>query len=401
MARFVDPVLAAAIRDSGEIICEVDVLSRSGEILLSTVERTDRPADLAIIEGSITTDETRAIPGNGTATVLVDEATRGRVMPAGPDSPLSPIRDAMLYVRYTAPGTATPTPYGAYDLADVEIVDEGEGVTLSLEFYDLARRVERAKFFRPRAIPAGTTYEAAFRNLLESVLPDSHIVVSPTEETFGLLSWDVADDRLKALHDMTLFVGFRIDFNDGGVGDVRIEPDTDAGDDPVWTFTEGDGTVVRPAAIYGARRRLSDEKAYNGVITRGNASGSDRPPVRAEVWDTDPSSPTYFDPAKPDESPYGPVPYFLDSIFVHTKRQAAMAGRAMLPKVMGVVERLRITTHPHPGIAIADPVQVDQESVLASGTFIVESVSRMPLNVAQGPMEIVCRERRLLDATPS
>lgn len=390
MARYLDPALARAVRESGQIIPQVDVETQDGTLILSTAAPN---RNMTVIGGDIDTDGSADIPGSGSIDILVDQATADQVMPYGPRSPLSPVRNAIVYVSYSAPGATVPTPYGAYDIATTAATEDGAGVKLRLTIYDNARRVERAKFFRPFSFANGSSYDAAFFFLLVNVLPKSRITIVPTGEKVGLLSWDVEDNRLTAaVKNMLLMVGYRADWNDNGVGDVWIGPNTPGDAEPVWRFEAGGNCKITKAD-----RELTDEGAHNGIIVSGEATGSDKPPVRAEAWDLDPDSPTYFDPNKPQESEYGPYPDFHTSPFAHTTRQAKAFARSLLPGKMGLVERLKIECFPNPGIKVDDPILVDRERLGTFGTYIVESTS-MPLLGSQGFMSIVCRERRLVDS---
>lgn len=389
MARDLSPELARAVRESGTIIPEIDITTPDGNLILSS-NTSDPLQKIRIVGGSIDTDDSSEIPGSGTIDILVDDATRDQVMPYGPLSPLSPVRNALVYVRYTSPGAATTTPYGAYDIASTTAVEADTGIKLTLEIYDNARRVERAKFYRPRVINRGYPYDDVWISLLRSILPFSRIDIVPTGETVVLLSWDVEDSRLRAVNDLALMVGYRIEWNHNGIGDVLVGPNTPPNAEPAWTFVDGGN-----AKITTANRTLSDEAAFNGVIISGEAAGSDKPPVRAEAWDLDPTSPTYFDPAKPEESSYGANPYFHTSPFAHTPKQAKAIAMSLLPGKMGVVERLQIDCVMNPGVQVADPIRVERPKLGVSGTYIVESTS-IPLLASGGRMTIVCRERRLI-----
>lgn len=394
MARYVSPELRRVINESGKIVAEVDVKTADGDLILSSTEPL---RNIKVTGGSITTDGSRDVPGSGTVEITVDETTRDQVMPYGPRSPLSPIANSVVYVRYRAgdddpTDQAALTPYGAYEIADTNAVEDADGVKLTLDIYDNARKVQRARFFRPRVITAGSDYDAAFLNLLVSVLPRSEITVVPTGQKVGLLSWDAEDDRLAAIGAMMLMVAYRADWNDHGIGDVLIGPMTSVEASPVWTFEHGGSTRVTTAT-----RRLSDEAAFNGIIVSGEPTGAGKPPVKAEWWDTDPTSPTYFDPTKPEASDYGPHPDFHTSIFAHTTAQALNIAKSLLPSRLGLVEQVNISTIPHPGITPEDPIEAERPKVGITGTYIAESVTIPLVPGSGGQMSITCRERRLVE----
>lgn len=394
MPRRMTPGLQAAVTETGRIISKVTIRdSRDGDLLLTTAPENPSENAMKVVSGSITTDELRAVQGTGQAQLLVDEETADAVIPLTVGAAFSPTAPARIHVQFHAPGDDDLMDYGVYEIEIVDINYTQTGVVLDAEISDNSRRVERARFWRPVKIPAKTLYDTAFHTLLDDILGDSEVEIAPTKARTGLLEFDTQADRLAAVREMATAIGFRFDWNVHGRGNVRISEDIDTLDDvePVWTFIE-DGN----AKLLTIKRLLTDERTYNGVIAMGETTGSDKPPVRAEWWDRNPHSPTYFDPIRPEESQYGPVPFFYVSEFITNKLQALLAARARLPKVLGLVEILTITAIPHPGIVPGDPIQVVDEKTGISGLFIVENVT-MPLTGATGRMSITCRDRRLVE----
>jgi hypothetical protein len=376
--------------ESGQIVPVIEIYdARHGELLLSSDPSNAGDARMKIVDGSVTTDTTRAVVGTADARIVVDEETAGAVVPLVQDAGLSPTAPARVHVKFKAPGSSQHSDYGVYELDTLSIDETEAGILLNAEVSDNSRRVERARFFRPRTIANRTPYADAFLNLLESVLPESEITIAQTKAKTGVLSFDIQDDRLAAVNSMATAIGYRIDWNHEGRGNTDISPDTDSDSEPMWEFIDGGN-----ARITAATRVLTDERSYNGVIAMGEAAGSDTPPVRAEWWDTNPESPTYFDPTQPQESTYGPVPFFYVSEFITTKTQALNAAKSRLPKVLGLVEELTIKAVRHPGIVPGDPIFVSRPSIGVNGIYIVQSVN-LPLLGSGGRMTIVCRERRV------
>jgi hypothetical protein len=389
MARVISPAVQALATESGQLQCHLDVVSADGmERILSTKPSPGRPATLRVVDGKVTTDSARSIPGQGDFRVLVTDDDAIDLIPRVARHPLSPVADTWVQVSYGAPGDPeeTHTPYGRYEIANLTTEQTGEGVVLDGEMYDGSRKIERAQFFHPWWIFQGMNYADAIVNLLENVLPGVEFKITPTKLKTSHLTWDVQDDRLQAVLEMCTALGYRFSWD--GVGNPVFAPDSEDDDDPIWEFVDGGNATVTKA-----KRALSDEKAYNGVIVQGEATGSDKPPVRGEAWDLDPDSPTYFDPADPTASTYGPIPFFMVTQFVTTTKQAIWTARAKLPKVMGATERLHISAVANPGVQDGDPIRVEAPRIGVTGTFVVESTT-MPFKA--GLMDINCRERRLL-----
>jgi hypothetical protein len=226
------------------------------------------------------------------------------------------------------------------------------------------------------------------------VIPESQIEITPTTHTTPLLSWDIEDDRLSGLREMQTSNGYIMRFD--GPGNAQIHPDTDPTDDPIWSFSQGAETVIETisgmARALKTSRKLSDRETYNGVIALGEPTGDTKPRIRAEAWDTNPDSLTYFDPTKPDESKYGPVPFFYSSTFITTSAQGLSAAKAMLPKKAGVVERIEVTTLLNARVRCGDGALINRERIGASGSFVVEAVTKP---IMAGSMVMRMRERRL------
>jgi hypothetical protein len=118
----------------------------------------------------------------------------------------------------------------------------------------------------------------------------------------------------------------------------------------------------------------------------------DQPRIYVEVWDTDPKSPTYYDPALPAFSTFGPVPYGFSTPGIQTVPQAQVAAAAQLRKVKGFVESVSVTTVGHPGHEVGDRVRVQQSRSRIAGTYMVDRV-KVPLR--SGPLELRMRAQDL------
>jgi hypothetical protein len=391
MPRVLTPGLQTSVVESGQLESVIEVLDvKNGELLLTTDPANPDTARMKVVGGSITTDEMRSVVGTGTAELLMDEETAEAVLPLVQGAGLSPTAPAQVHVMYRVKGEEAVCRYGVYEVERVVPTESSDGITMTAEVSDNSRRVQRARFHRPTVVAqVGTPYATAFHTLLDKVLPQATIDVAPTTAKTGHLGFHSQEDRLEAVNKLATAVGFRIDWNANGRGDVDIVPDADLDQPVTWSFE-----VPETARVVSSTRELTDERSYNGVIVFGENPNSGKPTVRGEVWDLDPSSPTYFDPADPEASAYGPVPFFFVSEFITTAKQALEAARARLPKVIGLVEILTLSALPHPGIVPGDLILVNRPRIGVSGVFVVESVV-MPLLGSGGRMTVKCRERRV------
>lgn len=388
--------VALAGQESLEAVCRVRVIDFDGVAILST-DPADNVPMLTVTAGNVSHDDTTDIKGTANVTLVLDAAHESLV-PTGAGDPLSPISEVEVEVWLGARNPETGEPdldlQGTYEITEIEIDEDGGTLTVQMSLEDKHRKIERARFFRPRQIAQKNSYETALKNLLVSVIPESKINITPTMHITPRLSWDIEDDRLAAINEMVVSIGYIMRFD--GPGDAQIHPDTDPDDDPIWSFTQGIGTdiesIVGAAKATKLKRTLSDRETYNGVIALGEPMGDNKPRIRAEAWDTNPNSLTYFDPTKPDESRYGPVPFFYSSPYITTQNQGLSAAKAMLPKKAGVVERVEVTTLMNARVKCGDVALIRRPRIGAEGNFIVESVDKPLLG---GDMTIVLRERRL------
>lgn len=397
MARVITPAVRRLAKESGKLEAHVNILSLDGRIKLLSSDGYDDTPRMEIVSGSVTTDDSNDIPGSGRIGLLVTDATLADVVPLVPRHPLSPVARALLQISYSAPGDpeSKHTKYGRYDVAKIGMQESAQGVTLDADFYDIARRIQRAAWFTPALIPPKRIYEQVILDILEGVVTRDKFNYTPTNrKTSGWHVYDRGNDRLKAMWEYAIAASYRYDFNEFGEGEIGFHPDARENESPAWTFIDGSGTDDSRVTV---ERILTDETTFNGVIVTGNSPASDKPPVEATVWDTNKNSPTYYNPADPDpaaSSPYGPVPYFHDSNKITTTKQARATGLTLLPKKVGLAEQITVTAPPNPGVATADVIQAEAPRIGVEGAFVIQSV-QMPLRMKDGRMTLVCRERRI------
>jgi hypothetical protein len=287
-------------------------------------------------------------------------------------------------------GTQELIPQGIFRVTKPTTSDNGV-ITLSTQAYDRSRAVSRDRFTKPYVVPLGEAYPDAIRTIIERTFPwfdDSMFLFVDSEFATVKLIFDQEADPWEKCQNMADAMGARIFFD--GLGRCVLQDITDPSSaDAVWTYAKGlDATLTE------MKSDLDDERGYNGVVVTGENSQTNKPPVRAEAWDTDPASPTYYDPLHPEDSLYGPVPYFITSQFVTTVAQAQKAADANLLTVSGILQSVDFSGIPNPAHEGADIIQltnndlgVDQVNVLDSFNF--------PFALG-GTMHGSARERRVL-----
>lgn len=270
---------------------------------------------------------------------------------------------------------------GVFRLSDNDIDDDGAAST-SITGYDRSRAVSRAKFTAPYVIGANTNYVTAIVALVQDRLPSlqaSEINAATTAEVTPLITLDPEMDPWEEAQRMGTAVGMEVFFDPDGTLIVQPEKNT-GGDTPVWTYSEGVDSV-----LLGVSRRISDDPGYNGVVMTAESTTL-ATPLRSEVWDTDPQSPTYY------LGPYGKVPKFVSSPYIGNQDQCDAAAAVELRRELGVTENVQFAIVPNVVHECGDVVGVARTPAGIDGNYVLESF-RVDLS-ARGAMTINTKVQR-------
>jgi len=287
----------------------------------------------------------------------------------------------------------TPAEYihnGVFRVNRPKVEDTGDGLKITVSGFDRGRTVQRAKFLTPYNIRAGVNYMTAVRDLLFSRMPwltEDDIDFMETEYTTPVLNFTSDDDPWAVAVMMVASVGAQLYWDHHGRAVTRPEPNTEV-DPPVFDYAEGEEAIITSIS-----RDLDDDASYNGVIVSAEST-SNSSPIRAEVWDTDPSSPTYYDPRNPAQSVYGANPLFIQSELVTTYGQALAMAQAQLRKELGIVEHIDFTSVVNPLHESNDVISLKRERIHVDNVYILESF-RASLG-DEGSMSGTTRKRRIL-----
>lgn len=349
---------------SGSVSVEVDVVDLSGAVL----------AELDVIGGTVDADESRLIRRTLTLIVLND----GSLTPRKAGDLLHPLSGFRLRVFRGLNGSREPL--GVFRVNKPRAIDSGFGPALSLTGVDLTRAVSRSRWIEPYVVASGTNVADAGRALLASRVPSLTFNLAPTPRTTPLTVFGLERDNDPFKDAASLFeaVGHELFFDAAGVAVSRPVPDPEV--DPVI----GELVDGEQATLTSIEHDLDDEKAYNGVIVVGEGA-SVGAPVRAEVWDDDVNSPTYY------LGPYGAVPFFLTSALITSQAQAVEAGRAVLRRVLRAQQSVSASCIPDPRRAPGDVLRVRGKAAGIDGVYAVATVTT-PLDVSQ-PQAIRLRPR--------
>lgn len=253
----------------------------------------------------------RIVPG---ANVNVDENRQVRRTLASalesPDASLVPAKPGDLLHPLTGnefrpfrgvrfqDGTEEYVPLGIFPVS-VDVQDTGDHLTIDMNANDRSAAISARGWVKPYAIVGGTNLGTAVHDLLEDRWPGGTYNFSPTDyavpdTVFGTDLSQPTDPWADA-NSLVIAGAMELFFDVTGTRVMR--PISNPATDPVTAqFVEGKGSK-----LISVGRTIDVTKAYNGVVVIGNGTGG--PAVRGEVWDTDPTSPTYF------LGPWGQRPY--------------------------------------------------------------------------------------------
>lgn len=330
-------------------------------------------ASLPIISGSVTDDSealqrrraTIALPGTREVLNLLPDThpLQGGLWPLGNEIR---ILAGLVY----ADASQELVSMGWFRISKPSIDDTEAGAVVGVDLYDHSRTVSRARFVTPYSIKQGTRYVDAIRDLIMSRMPtlteDDFLFDEVPNYTTPQLTFIQDDDPWEMATNMAGSLGCELLWNGDRKVVLRAEPD------PAVTPSAFDYVEGEDATFTGIRRSLDDENTYNGCIVRGESSSNSKP-VEGQAWDTNPNSPTYFDPDRPELSEYGPVPFFITSEYVTTTQQAVQAAEANLLQKLGVVENVEfdgVVNFAHEANDVArirrDRINIDNNYVLKS-----------------------------------
>jgi hypothetical protein len=318
------------------------------------------------------------------------------LIPTTGTSPLSPVSGASfrVWAGFRWPAHLVPAggrnpelvACGRFDVEDVDIDYTPGGVQVRLAGQDLTGRLAAARVPKPVSINAGTNAVDAAKYLVTATIPEMQFDVVPSGATTPWVILDEQANILDELHKLLSAIGYEAFMAPDGES-LHMRPIITTGDQSSWQLAPGQFTLLTRAT-----NQLSRERVYNGVIAKGETVNSDDPPVRAEVWDDDPSSPTYYVPNLLPSTRIGPRPYWMVSQYIRTQEQADNAARSQLVKVKGLLQRVAAETIVNPALSAGDVIDYDVDTIGVAGRYVVERVSwSYPGSV----MQLSCEERRV------
>lgn len=339
-------------------------------------------ASLSVTGGSVTADGRRSVLRDATLVVAptvdlsIDEAFALMVTPG---LTLGVSRGWRL-----PDGSELLVPLGRFIPDTPEIVESATGQQLTVSATDVAIKVQRARWTDPYQIVSGSLLAEALIDLLADRYPPIQTAITsdicPEVMTAGLVldAGDSSDPWADAVNLAGAY-GYALYPDTSGVVTVR-RVSAPASGAPRFVFARGATSILTDIT-----RSSPLERSYNGVIASGEGSEIETP-VRGEMWDENPSSPSYY------LGPFGKVPYFYASPLLTTVEMCESAAAKLLAGLVGRIEELSWSSLVHPGLQPLDVVALEQPD--GSTTVVLLDSLTIPLDVG-GTMAAVAREIRV------
>jgi hypothetical protein len=355
-----------------------------------------------IEDGDVTVDRTAAVRRSCKAQLTafgaygqitdpaVLEQLAETLIPDEPTDGFAPYGNKIrLWYRVEVPGYVHPLfgdnlyPFelGVMRLSTVDVSDDGTP-TLSITAYDDSKTISKNQTTVPWIVAAGTNYGDAIIALCQDRLPSLQANPHTITQTTPQIILDAESDPWKAVTDWAAAIGCEVFIDRFGLLTVREEPDP-LTDPVVWTYN--DGTDNPNALLLSVGRGMSDDPGYNGIVLTSE-SNTLPAPIRIELWDDDPDSPTFA------LGQYGKVPYFKSSPLITDYVGGGVMATSELLKVMGGTETLDFAVIPNPAHDPGDVCRVVRPLSKTDATAVLDSFV-VPLS-AGSPMTVRTRERR-------
>jgi hypothetical protein len=298
--------------------------------------------EFPIVSGDVTLDLTADVQSTLDMTVVYP-------WPTDSSKPGTPYGQEIYVERGVQYGVGTTewVGLGYFRIDSIEQTNKPNG-EIRISGSDRMAMVRDARVTSPIQFGASSSVGTVIDFLVQDAFPPGFTLTS-------VYDWDaysdilqvgqiVDEDRLKFIQDVVTSRGKIMYFDYAGKLQIKDAPDTSSG--PVYTVNKG-----RNGVLVSMTRSLSRDQVYNAVVARGDATG-EVPPVQAIAYDSNPSSPTFWD------GPFGKVPKFYASSFITTYEQAQGAAQSILAQSTGLPYVVSFETVPNPALEGGDVIRL-------------------------------------------
>ena len=220
--------------------------------------------------------------------------------------------------------------------------------SMPLQLVDRSARVAEDRFTAPTQTVSGATAVTEIRRLIQATLGASVAVVDRTGSVQVAPRLEIEQERwADGVEKLADAIGAEV-FADP-TGSFVIRPQPTLADPPVGVVDSGDGGIMVERADTQDR-----ESVYSGVVAFGERTDGTAP-VTATVWDTNPTSPTYYLGA------FGRKPRFYSSPLLTTVAQCQTTAAALLARSRGGDAAVSMAAIVNPALEAGDVIVVYDE----------------------------------------
>jgi hypothetical protein len=349
-----------------------------------------------VVDGNVTVDETQATRRTLSLTIESQGHNLDNLIPRIKTDLLNPAASHEIRVYRGIDyqdGTTEVVPLGVFQMSKPQVTEKtAKSGDVSFEIvvtgYDRSSWLARLPWITPYTIVQGTTLSAAViaavQNRMASVGATLRMKIVNTPNTFVQyttwgLSTGSADNPWTDLTKLVSGFGYELFFDVEGTLVMQAIASSDKLQPAnVAQFEEGVNCTTTAIQL-----TLDVTKEYSGVIVIARGKGIAVPPVRAEAWDTNINSPTYY------LGPFGKVPYIFVThafpTFGQTNAQAVataqLVAQAQLQRLLQQMNAISLSAIPNPMIQEGDVITVARSAMgIQSGTKYIVSTMTIPLD---------------------
>lgn len=341
--------------------------------------------------GSVSVDETREI--RRTATLVPNGDPD--LVPADATDLLHPMSGNELVisrgVKYPDASTEL-AQLGVFRLTKPAFTDTG-AIAASIGANDRASFISQIDWQAPYVVPAGNNIAAAVAEAMDTRMPGlDYSGFAEIDFSYPATTWgadpSTPGDPMQDFITFCANAGAEVFFDINGNPILReiVNPLTSVIVDGV-SFVEGDNCVMTSVG-----RTIDETTGKNGVVLYCNGVGA-IPPFVVEVWDTDPTSPSYY-LGKWGQRPYKMTTTAIPSgsdTYPQAQAKAITAASGQLQLILGASNNITISAVPNSALREGDCVAVGRSRLKVSGGFVLSNFT-VPLD-PQSNMPIGFRPR--------
>jgi hypothetical protein len=366
--------------------------------------------------GTVNVDPTAQIRRTFSGTVESQGLAYDDLVPTKPNSLLNPASGNEIRIfrgfDYQAPillrggalngqvKTIEVCPLGVFRITQPNVVDTGSEIQITLTGNDRSFLVSKRKWTDAYPITAGANLGLAVKALIQSRVPDLDLVYNfvPTGNLVvpaTIFGTDLAgaNDPYADATTLVTAAGMELFFDPSG--ELVMQPIPNPSDIPASflspaLYAEGANATFNQVSLL-----LDDTTNYNGVVVIG--IGSSSAPIKVELWNTDPTSPTFIGPNGENKEPF----VYQTSLIPSTGQSQGSAvqqllkmAQALYTQVVNLYNTPSFQAVPNPAMLESDIVNLYRPRVGLDGFYAVGQMT-IPLDTGTA-MSVATRPKVII-----